>query len=120
MLMWIEVLQSKIHGAKITATDLHYEGSISLDANLLSASGIRPYQKVDVLNLSNGIRLQTYAIAAKAGSGSVCLNGPAARCAVCGDKVIVLSYAMVSPEEAAALRPIILRMDDHNQWQKEA
>jgi aspartate 1-decarboxylase len=105
---------SKIHRASLTGTDLDYEGSIAIDADLLRAADILPGEQVHVLNLSNGERLITYAIAAPAGSGTVLLNGPAARLGLPGDLVIVLSYGAVSEEEARSMQPTVVRVDAKN------
>ena len=108
------MLRSKIHRATLTGTDLDYEGSIAIDADLLRAADILPGEQVHVLNLSNGERLITYAIAAPAGSGTVLLNGPAARLGLPGDLVIVLSYGAVSAEEARSMQPTVVRVDAKN------
>ena len=101
------VLKSKIHRIKVTQTELYYEGSITLDSQLLKKADILPYEKVEVLNLSTGSRIETYAIEGKAGSGEVCLNGPAARTAQVGDEIIVLSYRWIEEDEIPP-RPIII------------
>jgi len=108
------MLRSKIHRATLTGTDLEYEGSIAIDGDLLKAADILPGEQVHVLNLSNGERLITYAIEAPAGSGTVLLNGPAARLGLPGDLVIVLSYGAVSAEEARSLKPTVVRVDAGN------
>jgi aspartate 1-decarboxylase len=114
MSMTIEVLKSKIHRATITATDLHYEGSLTLDSLLMEAAHILPFEKVDVVNINNGSRLQTYVIAGPAGSGMVQLNGAAARWGAPGDLVIILTYARVDPSEARSHRPRIVHVDERN------
>jgi aspartate 1-decarboxylase len=114
MSMTIEVLKSKIHRATITATDLHYEGSLTLDSLLMEAAHILPFEKVDVVNINNGSRLQTYVIAGPAGSGMVQLNGAAARWGALGDLVIILTYARVDPSEARSHRPRIVHVDERN------
>lgn len=106
--------KSKIHRAKVTATKLYYEGSIAIDALLLEAAGILPWEKVEVLNLNNGARLETYAIVAKKGSGEICLNGPSARFACEGDEVIILAYAMFPEEEAQKMKTRVIRVDSSN------
>lgn len=108
------MLKSKIHRATLTGTDLDYEGSIGIDRALMDAADLLPGEQVQVLNLSNAARLITYAIEAPAGSGTMLLNGPAARLAVPGDKIIVLSYCAVSEEEARSRKPIVVRVDDRN------
>jgi aspartate 1-decarboxylase len=108
------MLRSKIHRATLTGTDLHYEGSIAIDRLLIDAAGLLPGEQVHVLNLSNGARLVTYVIEAPAGSGTMLLNGPAARLGVPGDMVVVLSYCGVSDDEAKQLKPIVVRVDGRN------
>lgn len=108
------LFKSKIHGAVLTGGDLEYEGSISLDRDLMEAADLLPGEKVQVLNRSTGSRLETYVIAAPAGSGEVRLNGPAAREGVPGDRVIVVSYAEFDEEEAREHRPVVVRVDDDN------
>ena len=113
------MLKSKIHRATLTGTELDYEGSIAIDRDLLAAADILPGEQVHVLNLSNAERLITYAIEAPAGSGTMMLNGPAARLATPGDLVIVLTYCSVSEEEAAACRPIVVQVDAKNRQLRE-
>ncbi len=105
------LLKSKIHRARLTGTDLDYEGSITIDRALLEAADILPGEQVHVLNLSNAARLITYAIEAEAGSGTVLLNGPAARLGVPGDLVIILAYGVYSEEEARSHRARIVQVD---------
>ncbi len=108
------MLRSKIHRATLTGTDLDYEGSIAIDRDLLETADLLPGEQVHVLNLNNGQRIVTYVIEAAAGSGTMLLNGPAARLATTGDKVIVLSYCACSEEEARSLRPTFVAVDDEN------
>ena len=108
------MLKSKIHRATLTGTELDYEGSIAIDRQLLEAADMLPGEQVQVLNLNNGQRLITYAIEAPAGSGTVLLNGPAARLAATGDLVIVLSYCAVSDEEARSIKPKVVLVDAEN------
>jgi aspartate 1-decarboxylase len=108
------MLRSKIHRAMLTGIEPDYEGSISMDRDLLQAADILPGEQVHVLNLSNGERLVTYALEAPAGSGTILLNGPAARLGLPGDLVIVLSYCAVADEEARAVRPKVVRVDAKN------
>ena len=108
------LFKSKIHGATLTGTDLHYEGSISLDRELMDAADLLPSEKVQVLNVATGDRLETYVIEAPAGSGEVRLNGPAARRGRPGDRVIVVSYAEYEEEEAGEHRPVVVRVDGEN------
>lgn len=112
--MQITVLKSKIHRATVTGADLNYEGSISIDKELLSAASIMTYEKVQVVNLNNGARFETYVIEGEAGTGEVMLNGPAARLGQTGDLIIILSYAEMSADEAARFRPRIIVVDSAN------
>ncbi len=108
------MLKSKIHRATVTATKLYYEGSIAIDPILLSAADILPGEKVEVLNLNNGARLETYAIEGKKGSGEICLNGPSARFACEGDEVIILAYGLVADEDAHKTKKKIIHVDPSN------
>lgn len=112
--MTLTMFRSKLHRLRVTEADLHYEGSITLDEELLDASGMLPYEKVQVVNVNNGTRLETYTIPGAPGSRIVCLNGPAARLAVTGDEVIVISYVQMTPEEAASHRPRVVLVDEQN------
>ena len=103
------MLKSKIHRATVTETNINYEGSITVDTRLLEAADILPYEQVQVLNVNNGARFATYAIEGKAGSGEICLNGAAARLAVPGDIVIILTYNQVKEEKAQKLCAITQR-----------
>ena len=106
--MRIEILKSKIHRAKITQAELHYVGSISIDEDLMDAANLVEGEKVTVVNINNGERLETYVIKGDRGSGMVCLNGPAARKAQVGDIVIIISYGSVEMEEAKTFKPAII------------
>jgi aspartate 1-decarboxylase len=108
------MLKSKIHRARITDANIDYEGSITIDSRLMAAADIIPYEQVHVLNVNNGARFSTYAIEGKAGSGEVCLNGAAARLAVRGDLVIILTYTTIPDEEARDYRPKIVHVDEKN------
>ena len=108
------MLKSKIHRATVTQCDLHYEGSITIDTELLDQSGILPHEQVDVLNINTGARFTTYAIEGERGSGIIGINGAAARLAQKGDLVIVCAYAQMSDGEAQDFAPTVLLMDDHN------
>lgn len=108
------LFKSKIHGATLTGTDLDYEGSISLDRELMEAADLLPAEKVQVLNVATGARLETYVLEAPAGSGEVRLNGPAARRGQPGDRVIVVSYAEFEESEARDHRPLVVRVDEEN------
>lgn len=106
--MLIEIVKSKIHRAVVTAAELHYIGSITIDEDLMDASGIIENEKVQVVNINNGERLETYVIKGKRGSGEVCLNGPAARKVQPGDIIIVIAYALMEAEEAKTFVPAII------------
>ena len=106
--MFIEVLKSKIHHAKITQAELHYVGSISIDEDLIEAANFIEGEKVTVVNVNNGERLETYVIKGERGSGQICLNGPAARKASVGDLVIIFSYAQMEFETAKQFKPTIV------------
>lgn len=108
------LFKSKIHGAVLTGTDLHYDGSISLDRDLMEEADLVPSERVQVLNVATGERLETYVIEAPPGSGEVRLNGPAARLGEPGDRVIVVSYAEYEESEARDHRPVVVRVDDEN------
>jgi len=116
--MLITYCKSKIAYACITQAELFYEGSITVDETLLNKVGIMPWEKVEILNLNNGSRIETYAIAGKAGSGVMCLNGPAARSGAVGDRVIILSYALMTPEEAKSFQTRIVHVDENNKIKK--
>jgi aspartate 1-decarboxylase len=109
------MLKSKIHRATLTATELHYEGSIAIDQNLLELADILPGEQVHVLNINTGDRLITYAITAPAGSGTIALNGAAARMGAPGDPVIIIAYCEVEDAEARRLQPKVVLMDARNQ-----
>lgn len=106
--MQIEVLKSKIHCATITEANLHYMGSITIDEDLMDAANMIAGEKVQIVNNNNGERLETYIIKGERGSGCVCLNGAAARKAVVGDTVIIISYAMMDFEEAKKFKPSVI------------
>ena len=108
------MLKSKLHRVRLTGTELDYEGSITIDRTLLEAAGMLPGEQVHVLNLSNGSRIVTYVIEAPADSGTVLLNGPAARMGLVGDQVMVLSYCELGDEEARAHNPRVVLVDEDN------
>ena len=112
--MFRQMLRAKIHRATVTDANLEYEGSLTVDEDLLDAAGIQPYELVMISNLNNGERFNTYAIAGKRGSGEIVLNGPTARKAVVGDKIILFCYEFYSEEEAKRHRPRIIQVDDKN------
>lgn len=107
-------LLGKIHNCTLTATHIDYVGSISIDADLLSASGIAPYEEVQVVNITNGERLRTYAIAAPARSGAIELNGAAARSGIPGDRLIIMSYGLLTPAEIPHHAPRVAICDENN------
>lgn len=110
--MLVEVLRAKIHRVRITEADLNYKGSISIDESLLEASGIIVGEKVQIVNVNNGERLETYVIKGQRNTGEVCLNGPAARRAVVGDTVIIIAYGQMPLEEARNFEPTIILPDE--------
>ena len=112
--MMLTLLKSKIHRATVTQADLNYNGSISIDTDLMKASGILPFEQVDVLDITNGARITTYAIEAPAGSGTITINGAAAHLVNVGDLVIICAYASMSPEEAKKFEPTIILVDEKN------
>jgi aspartate 1-decarboxylase len=109
--MLIEVVKSKIHKVSITGANLHYIGSITIDEDLMNAANIIENEKVQVLNLNNGERLETYVIKGTRGSGDICLNGAAARMAIVGDIIIIMSYATLDFDEAKSFKPTIIFPD---------
>lgn len=112
--MQLQILKSKIHRVKITQAELHYVGSITIDEDLMDAAHLLENEKVQIVNVNNGERLETYVIKGARGSGQVCLNGPAARKAAVGDIVIIISYAGMTPEEAKQHKPVLIFPDDRN------
>jgi aspartate 1-decarboxylase len=110
----LELLKSKIHRARITGKNLHYEGSLTLDPELMEAAGLVPYEKVQVVNVNNGSRLETYVIPGQRGSGEVVLNGAAARWGEVDDPVIILAYAQVEEHELSQFQPKIVLVDERN------
>jgi len=106
--MQIQILKSKIHRVRVTEADLNYIGSITLDEDLIDAANLIENEKVQVVNLNNGERLETYVIKGKRGTGIICLNGPAARKAAVGDVVIIISYALMDFEKAKTFNPTII------------
>lgn len=108
------MLKGKIHRARITDANLDYEGSITIDEVLMEAADILPYEKVQVLDIENGARFETYAIVGERDSGTICINGAAARLVAVGDKVIILAYSVVGEEEARSVKPRLIRVDERN------
>tara|TARA_R110002153_G_scaffold56378_20_gene155932 strand:- start:5305 stop:5709 length:405 start_codon:yes stop_codon:yes gene_type:complete len=113
--MRLTMMKCKLHRATVTQADLHYEGSISIDRDLLEAAGILPHEQVDVLNINNGERFTTYAIEAPRGSRVFGINGAAARLAQIGDRIIVVAYADMDEAEARQHDPVVVLFDEHNQ-----
>ncbi len=109
--MWVQVVKSKIHKVTVTEANLQYVGSITIDEYLMEAARIMENEKVQVVNINNGERLETYVIKGKRGSGDICLNGPAARKAAVGDVIIIISYAFLTPEEARVFHPSLVFPD---------
>ena len=112
--MYIEVLKSKLHRVKVTQANLNYIGSITIDEDLMDAANLIAGEKVQIMDNDNGERFETYVIAGQRGSGMICLNGAAARCVSVGDKVIIMCYALMTPEEADANPPRVVFVDDDN------
>ena len=106
--------KSKIHRATVTDANLNYEGSITLDENLMDAADLLPYEKVQIVNNNNGARFETYVIKGKRGTGTICLNGAAARLVAPGDLVIIISYVNIDESELANFKPKILNVDENN------
>lgn len=109
--MLVEIVKSKIHRVKVTQADLNYIGSITIDEELIEAAGLFENEKVQIVNINNGERIETYVIKGKRGSGCICLNGAAARKFLPGDLVIIMSYALMTPEEAATFKPKVIFPD---------
>lgn len=112
--MQLNLMRTKIHRATVTGADLHYEGSIAIDRDLVEAAGFFPNERVEIYNITNGERFSTYVIEAVAGSGIVTLNGAAARKAHKGDLIIICAYGLFSPEEARAWTPTVILVDELN------
>ena len=113
-MMFMTIYKSKIQGAIVTEANLEYVGSITIDADLLDASDIIPNERVQIVNLNNGARVETYVIPGKKGSGTVCMNGGAARWALPGDRLLIISYAMMEEKDAAAFKPKVIFVDEKN------
>ena len=113
--MTLEVLKSKIHRAVVTQAELNYVGSITIDERLMEAAGIYEYEKIQVADVDNGARFETYVIAGEAGSGIICLNGAAARMVSAGDKVILMCYAKMTPEELKENPPKVVFVNEKNE-----
>ncbi|WP_310602411.1 aspartate 1-decarboxylase [Anaerosporobacter sp.] len=112
--MNVTMLKGKIHRATVVQAELDYVGSITIDVDLLEAAGILEYEKVHIVDINNGNRFETYTIAGERGSGLVCLNGAAARCVQVNDKIIIMAYAQMTPDEARGHKPSVLFVDEQN------
>lgn len=113
--MLINVFRAKLHRVVVTEANLNYMGSITVDENLLDASGILPHERVQIVNINNGERFETYVIVGERGSGQICLNGPAARKVQLGDKLIVIAYGMLTLEDAKKHTPVTVYVNESNQ-----
>ncbi|MBI1392844.1 MAG: aspartate 1-decarboxylase [Alphaproteobacteria bacterium] len=112
--MYLTLLKTKLHGATVTKTDLHYEGSIAIDENLMDAAGLVEFERVDVWNVTCGSRIETYVIKGERGAGEVMLNGGAARHAEPGDKVVIAAFATVEADTARNYKPTVVIMGEGN------
>lgn len=117
--MLLKLLRAKIHRATVTQAEIDYVGSITIDQNLIDASGILPGEEVLVADLNNGSRFRTYVMQGPAGSGIICINGAAAKLAGVGDRIIIMAFAYVSPQEAQDLKPNIVLVDNNNRMVKK-
>ncbi|MGE4353426.1 MAG: aspartate 1-decarboxylase [Oscillospiraceae bacterium] len=116
--MFFNMFKSKLHRATVTQSDINYVGSITIDSELLKKAGILPGEKVQIVNINNGERFETYTIEGEAGSGVICINGAAARLVQVGDKVIIIAYALMDQNEAKEFKPTVLVLDDKNRVTK--
>ncbi|MCI8478036.1 MAG: aspartate 1-decarboxylase [Oscillospiraceae bacterium] len=112
--MTVNMLKGKIHRATVVQAELEYVGSITVDQDLLDAAGIYEYEMVQIVDVNNGSRFETYTIAGERGSGMICLNGAAARCVSVGDKIIIMAYAQMTPEELQGYHPNVVFVDEQN------
>jgi aspartate 1-decarboxylase len=112
--MQIQLLKSKIHRVKVTQAELHYVGSITIDEDLMDAANLMENEKVQIVNINNGERLETYVIKGERGSGDICLNGPASRKVAVGDIIIIISYVGIEIEEAKKFKPVVIFPDEMN------
>ena len=108
------MFKSKIHRATVTQAELYYEGSVTIDIDLLQAADLLPYEKISVVNVNNGERFETYTLPGESGSGVICLNGAAARKGSVGDEIIIISYATMTDEESRAYQPTVVHVDKRN------
>lgn len=113
--MQIEMLIGKLHQAAVTQSDLHYQGSVTIDEDLIEAAGFLPHQKVDIYNINTGGRFQTYVIRGKRGGRMICLNGAAARMVQVGDRVIIAAYGLFDSKEAAKHEPHVILLNEANE-----
>ncbi|MCB0722352.1 MAG: aspartate 1-decarboxylase [Ignavibacteriae bacterium] len=111
--------KSKVHRATITQAELHYEGSLTLDSALMEEANLLPYEKIQVVNINNGNRFETYVIEGERNSGVICLNGAAARLGMVGDRVILIAYGVFSDEELESYKPKVVFVDEHNRIVKK-
>lgn len=116
--MNVEMLKGKIHRVTVTEAELNYVGSITIDSALMKAAGILEYEKVQVVDINNGSRLETYVIAGEENSGVICLNGAAARCVSVGDKAIIMAYCTMTADEAKTHKPSVVFVDENNKIKK--
>lgn len=116
--MYLKMLKGKIHRAVVKQAELHYVGSITVDPELMEAAGILEYENVQIVDIENGNRFETYTIAGEAGSGMICLNGAAARQVLAGDHIIIMAYAQMTPEEARDFNPRVVFVDEENKISK--
>lgn len=117
--MWRTMAKSKIHRATVTDANLNYVGSITIDKELMAAADILPYEQVQVVNVNNGTRFETYAIEGESGSGTICINGAAARLAAPGDLVIIISYAQYDADELKGFAPKVIHVDGQNRMLRD-
>ena len=108
------VCRAKIHGATVTEANIRYTGSLTIDAELMKAAELAPYEQIHVVDVTNGARLVTYCVEGPAGSGTICVNGAAARLVSAGDNIIIIAYAQVTPQELDALAPRVVMLDERN------
>lgn len=116
--MYLKMLKGKIHRAVVQQAELNYVGSITVDPELMEAAGILEYENVQIVDIENGNRFETYTIAGEPGSGMICLNGAAARQVLAGDHIIIMAYAQMTPEEALHFKPQVVFVDENNKISK--
>ncbi len=118
--MYLTMLKSKLHRAVVSDSELHYEGSIGIDRDLMDAANMLPNEKVDILNINNGQRFSTYIIEAPRGSGDIVINGAAARLVQKGDRVIICAFMQMEEADARAYEPLLVQVNEHNEIKKDA